>query len=113
MTNVRTSPAFDVFLSHNGEDKKIVERIAERLKREGLEPWLDACSLTPGERWQEELAAGIRASTACAYFVGPSGEGNWEREELAVAQSRAAKDRGFRLFPVLLPGVGDPFDRAI
>ncbi len=78
-----------------------------------MEPWLDVWSLTPGGRWQEELAIGIRASKACAYFVGPNGEGDWEREELGVAQSRAAKDRDFRLFPVLLPGVGDPFDRTI
>ena len=106
------APTFDVFLSHNGRDKPTVERVAERLKRAGLEPWLDSWVLSPGGRWQEELAAGIRASSACAYFVGPNGEGDWEREELAVALSRAATDRPFRLFPVLLPGVADPFDRT-
>lgn len=99
-------------MSHNGRDKPIVERAAERLKRAGLEPWLDKWALTPGGRWQEELAAGIRASSACAYFVGPNGEGDWEREELGMALSRAAKDRTFRLFPVLLPGVAEPFERT-
>ncbi len=104
--------AFDVFLSHNSRDKPVVERIAERLKRAGLEPWLDSWALSPGGRWQEELAAGMQASAACAYFVGPNGDGDWEREELAVALTRAAAERPFRVFPVLLPGVGEPFDRT-
>ena len=47
---------FDVFLSHNSRDKPLVERIAERLKRARLEPWLDAWCLVPGSR----LAAGAR-----------------------------------------------------
>ncbi len=32
---------FDVFLSHNSEDTSVVEGIAERLRSEGLQPWLD------------------------------------------------------------------------
>jgi WD40 repeat protein len=107
-----TARTFDVFLSHNSRDKPIVERAAERLRRAGLEPWLDLWALSPGGRWQEELAAGMRASSACAYFVGPNGEGDWEREELALAVDRAALDRRFRLFPVLLPGVPEPYDRT-
>ena len=31
-------------------------------------------------------------------------------EEVALALDRAAKDRGFRVFPVLLPGFREPFD---
>ncbi|MEA2623690.1 MAG: hypothetical protein QOH61_2600 [Chloroflexota bacterium] len=105
-------PAFDVFLSHNGKDKPAVTRLAEKLRRNGMRPWLDAWELTPGGRWQEELHAGLQASKSCAYFIGPYGEGDWAREELEAARSRAATDRSFRLFPVLLPGVPDPFDRT-
>ncbi|HEY0375513.1 MAG TPA: hypothetical protein VGC87_00985 [Pyrinomonadaceae bacterium] len=32
---------FDIFLSHNSREKPAVERIAEKLKRDGIEPWLD------------------------------------------------------------------------
>jgi WD40 repeat protein len=104
------STTFDVFLSHNSRDKGTVERIAVKLKQAGLEPWLDVWSLTPGGRWQEEIAAGLAASCACAIFVGPTGIGDWMREELAIAKDRAAKQREFRLFPVLLPGLPEPFD---
>ena len=51
---------FRVFLSHNSKDKPAVERIAERLKRAGLEPWLDSWRLTSGGAWQDELAAGVQ-----------------------------------------------------
>jgi hypothetical protein len=54
--------------------------------------------MTPGGRWQEELAGGLASSSACAVFIGPDDLGDWEREELGVAQNRAAGDRDFRLF---------------
>ena len=101
---------FDVFLSHNSRDKPAVERLAVKLQTAGLEPWLDKWCLTPGGRWQEELVAGLRACSDCAVLVGPNGLGDWVHEELGVALDRAAKDRGFRLFLVLLPGLPEPFD---
>jgi tetratricopeptide (TPR) repeat protein len=104
------SLCFDVFLSHNSSDKPVVEKIAVRLKQCGLEPWLDKWNLTPGGDWQDELAAGIHAASACAVFIGPHGIGNWEELEYRLATDRLAKDRTFRAFIVLLPGLPDPFD---
>jgi energy-coupling factor transporter ATP-binding protein EcfA2 len=101
---------FDVFLSYNSRDHVVVERIARRLRRAGFEPWLDRWSLTPGRVWHQELGAGLDASAACAVFVGADDFGPWELEELAVALDRAARQRDFRVFAVLLPGVGEPFD---
>ena len=102
--------SFDVFLSHNSREKTAVERLAHQLKRAGLEPWLDKWHLTPGGRWQEELAAGLRDSASCAVFIGTHDAGDWEREEIGLALDRAAKTRSFRVFLVLLPGVSEPFD---
>ena len=101
---------FDVFLSYNSEDGDLVYRIAEKLTRASLKPWLDRWCLTPGKPWQEEMATGLFQSSACAVFVGPADLGQWEREELGVALDRAVKDRGFRIFLVLLPGLPEPFD---
>jgi WD40 repeat protein len=112
-TVVETSlQRFDVFLSHNSREKPVVERIAEKLKREGFEPWLDKWCLTPAGDWQDELATGLRASQACAVFIGPSGIGSWEDLEYKLATDRMAKDRAFRVFLVLLPGLPEPFDTS-
>ncbi|HKQ51189.1 MAG TPA: TIR domain-containing protein, partial [Pyrinomonadaceae bacterium] len=103
---------FAVFLSHNSREKPTVERIAEKLKRAQLEPWLDKWCLTPAGDWQDELAAGLRACSACAVFVGPHGIGSWEDLEYKLAVDRMAKDRSFRVFLVLLPGLPEPFDTS-
>lgn len=101
---------FDVFVSHNARDRSIVERIAERLTKSGIRPWLDRWAMTPGGSWQYELGVGLESSSACAVFIGVHDLGDWELQEVAFAIDRAAKVRGFRVFPVLLPGVQDPFD---
>jgi hypothetical protein len=56
---------------------------------------------------------GIEASRACAVFVGPSDLGAWGLQELAFALDRSARERDFRVFPVLLPGVREPFDPTV
>ena len=101
---------FDVFFSYNSADDDLVEQIAERLQGEGIKPWLDLWCLTPGKDWQQEIVRGLGAAKACAVFVGAAGLGGWARQELAVAQDRAAKDPSFRLFMVLLPGAPKPND---
>src|SRR5215470_19032583 len=100
---------FDVFLSHNSEDKPSVERLANKLRSVGVEPWLDKWYVKPGGNFQEDLAAGLRESSACAFFVGPNGVGDWAREELQVALDRHAKEH-IPVFPVLLPGLPEQFD---
>ncbi|MDQ2825491.1 MAG: toll/interleukin-1 receptor domain-containing protein, partial [Actinomycetota bacterium] len=87
-----------------------VQRIAEALRRERIEPWLDKWVLTPGRSWQDEIVEGLASSSTCAVMVGPAGLGDWAREELAVAHDRAAKDHDFRLFLVLLPGAPEMTD---
>jgi WD40 repeat protein/class 3 adenylate cyclase len=101
---------FDVFLSHNSREKPTVERVARALKKAGLEPWLDAWHLTPGGDWQREIAEGLAHSGSCAVFVGEADLGDWEQQELRLALDRAATDPRFRVFPVLLPGLPEPFD---
>jgi energy-coupling factor transporter ATP-binding protein EcfA2 len=102
--------AFDIFLSHNSADKPAVEVIAHKLKDAGVEPWLDKWCLIPGKTFQSGLADALRSCPTCAVFIGPKGVGDWAREEVLVAQDRAAKEAGYRLIPILLPGVPDPFD---
>ncbi len=95
---------YDVFLSHNSADKPAVLELAKRLKAAGVEPFLDSWHLVPGEPWQEALETAIDVSRTCAVFVGPSGFGTWENEEMRAALSRRAHNQEFRVIPVILPG---------
>jgi TIR domain len=96
-------PDFDVFLSHNSQDKPSVRRLKERLVERGLTVWFDEDELRPGIPWQRLLEEGIRSSRSVAVLVGESGLGPWENEEMAAAL-RLAVDDGRAVIPVLLPG---------
>ncbi|HND55635.1 MAG TPA: toll/interleukin-1 receptor domain-containing protein, partial [Pirellulaceae bacterium] len=103
-----SSAAFHAFLSHNSADKPAVKLVAEELERAKLRPWLDAWHLVPGEAWQPAIEEALRKSDCCVVFVGPSGIGAWQHEEMRAAINRrvtAARDGApFRVIPVLLPG---------
>ncbi len=97
---------FDVFLSHNSQDKASVEVLAERLRAEaGLRPFLDKWQLVPGTMWQSHLEAALATSQSVAVFFGPSGLSPWHNEEVRVALANAVRTRDeYRVIPVLLPG---------
>ena len=99
---------FDVFLSHNGADKDAVLEIARRLRDVGIRAFLDIWHLVPGEPWQEALEDALDRSRSCAVFLGPTGFGPWENEEMRVALSRRVRDDEYRVIPVLLPGAELP-----
>ena len=95
-----------VFLSYNSADKPVVEKLAHRLIKEGIEPWLDKWNLIPGEPWQEAIEEALYRCTTCVVFWGPSGVGPWQNEEMRAAIDRRAHEGqgNFRVIPVLLPG---------
>lgn len=104
-------PRFDVFLSHNSADKSYVRELAARLTDEAnIDAFLDQWDLVPGEPWQEAIEEAIEQSKTCAVFLGPSGAGPWEREEMRAALEQRVASPAFRVIPVLLPGATEPPD---
>ncbi|MGB3655784.1 MAG: GUN4 domain-containing protein [Rivularia sp. (in: cyanobacteria)] len=93
---------FDVFLCHNSKDKLEVKQIAEQLKQQGLKPWLDEWEFRPGSIWQEELERQIENNKSVAVFVGSSGLGPWQEQEI-YAFLRECVRRKCPVIPVLLP----------
>lgn len=97
--------SYHVFLSHSSGDKHAVEELARRLAKEGVEAWLDKWHLIPGDPWQPALEKALAESETCAVFVGPSGLGPWQNEEMRAAIDQRVREsaRHFRVIPVLLP----------
>lgn len=96
------SHSFDVFLSHNSQDKLAVRELASALKKRSLSVWLDEEQLRPGIPWQALLEQGIHASASVAVLVGGDGLGPWESEEMQAALRLAVNDKR-AVIPVLLP----------
>jgi hypothetical protein len=101
---------YDVFLSHSSADKPAVEKLAVRLRREGIEPWLDKWNLIPGQEWMPAIEQALAKCATCAVFIGPGGLGPWQNAEMRAAIDRRVGESGgqFRVIPVLLPGMERP-----
>jgi formylglycine-generating enzyme required for sulfatase activity len=93
---------FDVFLCHNSQDKPAVIEIANQLRANNINPWLDKWHLRPGFSWQDLLEDQINEIRTAAVFVGNSGLGPWQNEEIK-AFIRAFVNRKCPVIPVLLP----------
>lgn len=102
------SPHYDVFLSHATADKPEVESLARKLKEAGIEPFLDKWHLIPGEPWEEALEQALDESQTCAVFLGPTGIGGWQNEEMRSALESRVRNKAFRVIPVLLPNSFEP-----
>jgi hypothetical protein len=107
-TNRANTMKFDVFLSHNSEDKPAVEVIGLLLQEAyNLKCWLDKWYLVPGEPWQEALEKALDDSQAVAVFIGPNTISLWENEEMRNALEERVQNKSRRVIPVLLPGAPD------
>jgi GTPase SAR1 family protein len=92
---------FDVFLCHNAKAKPAVKEIGEKLKEQGILPWLDEWELRPGLPWQDLLENQVGQIKSAAVFVGKDGIGPWEHMELA-AFLRQFVQRKCPVIPVIL-----------
>jgi hypothetical protein len=94
----------DVFLSYNREDREAVEKLAVYLEDNAdLKPWFDRWTLVPGESRLRNPYRGLETSRCCAVFVGQSGEGPWEKQEICEALEIQSTRNNYRIIPVLLP----------
>ena len=78
---------YDAFLSYNSQDRPAVHAVAERLKGEGLELYLEEWELAPGREFQPARAGALHESKTCVVVLGPNGLGPWQKQELQVAST--------------------------
>ncbi len=100
---------FDAFLAHNSRDKEVVSVLAEQLRDEGLNPWLDSEQIPPGRWFQEILQDAIGRVASAVILIGRHGLGRWEALELRSFVSQCI-ERDIPVIPVLLPGGEIPQD---
>jgi CheY-like chemotaxis protein len=51
-----------VFLCHTTKDKLAVRELAQRLRADKIQPWLDEDEILPGQDWEQEIQKALRAS---------------------------------------------------
>jgi hypothetical protein len=93
-----------IFLSHAGADSDAARALAALLRGAGMEVWLDLERLQPGDMWQHEIHSALTRAQALILYVGRFELAHWVDFEVQVALDRNAKERTFRIIPVLGPG---------
>ena len=58
-----------VFLCHAKADSVKVREMYQRLRSDGVSPWLDEEELVPGQNWEEEIGKAVRSSSAVMVFL--------------------------------------------
>ena len=95
--------AFDVFLSHNRNDKPRVLRLAERLQAAGLRVWYDDWAVKPGDQIFLAVENGLQAARVLVLCLSPQALGSgWVGLERATVMFRDPGNAGRRFIPVLL-----------
>ena len=98
----------DTFLSYNRRDGASAAALVSELRVRSIATFFDREALTAGRSWQTEIEQALDVCRSFCILLGSSGLGNWQRQELALALDRSAKDKSFSVIPVLLPGADPP-----
>lgn len=93
---------FDVFISHNNEDKRWIIALANNLKQCGLSVWLDLLEAKTGGsingQWREALE---KSSRGGLLLVTPQSlETDWLQEQYEAMRARQQEHSDFRFIPL-------------
>lgn len=90
-----------IFISYDHDDRAYARTLAEHLRQQGLEVWMDD-RIDYGDRWWRTVDRAIRTCAACVVVMTPAAEESpWVERELLLAQ-REKKP----IYPLLLRGRG-------
>jgi hypothetical protein len=91
-----------VFISYARQDLEFATRLADDLRRRGIETWRDLEQIMPGEDWQEAIGRGLIGAAAALYIASAnSGSSQWMEMEL-----NAVINRGNIVIPLVIDDAG-------
>jgi hypothetical protein len=100
---MRNQFTFDVFLSHNAQDKPRVRQLAERLKQAGLRVWFDEWNVRSGDIIALKVDEGLEQSRVLLLCISPNAlASGWVALERSTAIHRDPSNEGRRFIPLLL-----------
>jgi len=93
----------DVFISYSADAKKLAERLAGSLQKEGVATWSDFENVSPGERLYDQLQQALDQAKFYLIVVGPRNVmRDWQDQEWQGALERTWTDPDKRIIPVLV-----------
>lgn len=96
--------SYDVFVSHDGREKPMIERLCLALQQAGIEPWFDEWALAPGDEWIREVEQVLDTIPVVLVCFGVHGVEPWQDAQRQAALERAVSGGKSAVVPLLLPG---------
>jgi hypothetical protein len=91
-----------VFLSHTSSDKPFVQKLANDLRRIGVDVWFDGWEIKVGESLTWKIEEGIRENEYLAVVLSPEAiNSEWVRSELGAAWAKQMKQKKVVVLPIL------------
>jgi hypothetical protein len=91
-----------VFISHTAVDKPFVRQLAERLRSEGFQIWLDERDLMPGDALAQRISEALLSARVVLVVVSRASIASmWLRYELNLATDRMIKGQ-CRVIPIVI-----------
>ncbi|MBV8857162.1 MAG: tetratricopeptide repeat protein [Acidobacteria bacterium] len=100
-----------VFISHSSKDDGFVKELREALEGQGLEVWADSRELVGGAKLAPEVEEAIKSARQFVAVLSPHAvNSEWVGREIktALGVERARRAEGYRVVPLLLPGIEPP-----
>jgi hypothetical protein len=97
-----------VFISHATKDDGFVKELREQLQSFGIPVWVDSRHLRGGAKLAPEISEAIEQARQTIVVLSPNTINSpWVRKEIeqALDVERRRKGEGYRVIPLLLPGV--------
>src|ERR1035437_9167175 len=94
---------YDVFLSHNSQDKPRVRKLAERLRAAGVRVWFDEWVIRPGDDIYLSVERGLEAARTLVLCLSPAALGSeWVGLERSTVLFRDPSNADRRFISLLL-----------
>lgn len=87
----KSTQPINIFLVHAHSDREAVHKLYNRLVNDGINAWLDAEKLQPGQDWQHEIRKAILKSDVVVVCLsqGFTQQQGYRHEELKIALEKA------------------------
>jgi tetratricopeptide (TPR) repeat protein len=100
-------PEKSVFISHSGQDDRVVAGIRRALEGLGIEVWADSQRLAGGDELQPSIQEAIEKASHFLAILSPNATNSaWVAKEIRHAlKVRNERGDAYKVIPVLLPGI--------
>ncbi len=92
-----------VFLSHSWKDKAFARKLAEQLRLNGVEVWIDEAELRVGDSLIQKIGGAVNDADYIAVILSHSSvQSNWVQQELSMAMVRELSAQNVKILPILI-----------